>query len=198
VGRWAYAASKLRGEQLLDDADLWSPGAAAVHLRFFNVVGPGQDSDSGMVLPTFVENALAGAPIPVHGDGAAQRTFAHVDEVARVLRELVEHPALPGGALNVGGGARTTIAHLAQLVRAGSALKSELHYIDPRSLCGANFEEVAFRQPDLARLSTLGVALPAMGLERIVQDSLERHAGLCRQSSANPALKSPPCASPAS
>jgi hypothetical protein len=68
-----------------------------VLLRFFNVVGPGQESGQGMVLPNFVERARAGLPIRVHGDGAQVRTLAHVDEVARVLVELIEHPRLPAG-----------------------------------------------------------------------------------------------------
>ena len=54
VGRWAYAASKVRAERMLDDArELWPRGAGPVHLRFFNVVGPGQDAGAGFVMPRF-------------------------------------------------------------------------------------------------------------------------------------------------
>ena len=58
VGRWAYAASKVRCERLLDQArELWPRGKGPVHLRFFNVVGPGQDASAGFVLPRFIEAA---------------------------------------------------------------------------------------------------------------------------------------------
>src|SRR5204862_7962541 len=51
TGRWSYAASKVTAENLLDAA---AHERGPVHMRFFNVVGPGQDSTQGMMLPTFV------------------------------------------------------------------------------------------------------------------------------------------------
>ncbi|MCB9915497.1 MAG: NAD-dependent epimerase/dehydratase family protein [Planctomycetes bacterium] len=197
AGRWAYAASKLRGEELLDASGLWDAARGPLHLRFFNVVGPGQDGDSGMVLPTFVERALDGRPIPVHGDGAQVRTFAHVDEVARALRALVEAEHAPGGALNVGGAARTSILALARLVAERAGRGSAVRFTDPRARCGANFEDVRFREPDLARLAELGVAAPALDLTSLVDDSLARHRELARPRAAT--SRGPaPCASPAS
>lgn len=198
AGRWAYAASKLRGEELLDAAGLWPPGAGPVHLRFFNVVGPGQDADSGMVLPTFIECALEGRDLPVHGDGAQVRTFAHVEEVARVLRELTQLPQLPAGPLNIGGSARTTIAELAQLVRTEASSSGALRPTDPLARCGSNFEEVQHREPSLARLESLGVALPSMSLLELVRDSLERHEALRGRALLSPLPVSSSCASPAS
>jgi UDP-glucose 4-epimerase len=202
AGRWAYAASKLSGEFMLDGArDLWRPERAPVHLRFFNVVGPGQDSETGMVLPTFVERALAGEPIPVHGDGEQVRTFAHVDEVARTLRQALELPVLPPGALNVGGTARTSILDLARCVRTTSGAMSAIEHDDPRVSLGANFEEVAYREPDLARLRALGLEVPAASLEAIVTDTLENHLRCVRPAgpaSPRAALPRVACASPAS
>jgi len=186
AGRWAYAGSKLSAERLFDEARrLWSPPRAPLHLRFFNVVGPGQDSDSGMVLPTFVEHALAGAPIPVHGDGRQVRTFAHVDEVARVLAELLARD-VPGGALNVGGRARASVLELARAVERASGSRAGLAFVDPRLRCGARFEEVPFREPCLERLAGLGIAPPAMGLDAIVRDALARHE-VARSACASPA-----------
>ncbi len=198
AGRWAYAASKLRGEELLDEAQLWPAERGPVHLRFFNVVGPGQDADSGMVLPTFIESAVQGLPIPVHGDGTQVRTFAHVEEVARTLCELLEHRALPAGALNVGGSARTSIKALAALLRSSTGAACEVSLTDPRSRCGANFEDVSFREPDLRRLSALGVSVPSMSLAEIVRTSVARHFELRRPQrvTANKPLGS--CVSPAS
>lgn len=196
-GRWAYAASKLLGEErLAASAHLWSPGRGPLFLRFFNVVGPGQDAESGMVLPTFVERALAGQSLPVHGSGEQVRTFAHVEQVARVLRALLERRELPGGPLNVGGVAKTTIGDLARCVGRCAASASRPESCDPRRAQGANFEGIEYREPDLGRLAALGVPVPSASLEEIVADSLAHHANHARPAprAADPA----PCASPAS
>lgn len=177
-GRWAYAASKVECERLLDEALPWGPERAPVHLRFFNVVGPGQDSSQGMVLPTFVEHALAGRPIPVHGDGSAVRTLAHVDDVAETLCALVDHPALAGGPLNVGGTALASVLEIARSVLARSLGRGGIEHVDPKVTVGALFEDIAWREPDLTRLCALGVPVPARSLEDIVADTLERHTAL--------------------
>jgi UDP-glucose 4-epimerase len=200
AGRWAYAASKREGEERLDAALAGRGAAGPVHLRFFNVVGPGQDATSGMVLPTFVESALEGRPLPVHGDGSQLRTYAHVDEVARTLRELLEHDAVPPGPLNLGGRARCTVLELAGCVlrHAGGG---RIERVDPRRRLGEGFEEVPAREPDLTRLAALGVALPAAGLDELVADTLARHADLARPAAhadRSPRPDGVPCASPAS
>ncbi|MDP6519239.1 MAG: NAD-dependent epimerase/dehydratase family protein, partial [Planctomycetota bacterium] len=200
AGRWAYAAAKLAGEQMLDaERELWPAERAPVHLRFFNVVGPGQDSRWGMVLPNFVERALAGKSLLVHGGGEDLRTFAHVDSVARTLAALIAHPALPGGPLNIGSGnrgARCTIAHLAATVAelAGRSAGSPpaIEDSDPRNQWGPSFTSVRHREPDLSRLISLGVPAPDDELESIVADMLARHGALRAQ------VEAAPCASRAS
>ncbi|MCA8980538.1 MAG: NAD-dependent epimerase/dehydratase family protein, partial [Planctomycetes bacterium] len=194
-GRWAYAGSKLAAERRFDRcATLWAEDAAPVHLRFFNVVGPGQDADSGMVLPNFVERARVGAALEVHGDGRQERTFAHVEDVARCLTELLAREHLPAGPLNVGGTAHATIEDLAQLVveRAGSS--SPVVRVDPRQSCGAEFEDVRRRVPDLSRLRRLSTCPPSRSLVEIVDDCLAAHprdtalaAGAGRNVCASPA-----------
>jgi len=188
-GRWAYAAAKRAGELLLDGAaHLWPADFAPVHLRFFNVVGPGQDASSGMVLPRFVEAARCGAPLTVHGDGAQVRTFAHVEDVARDVATLVEgapagprERALSGGPLNLGGEARTTLRALAELVAARAAhagfARPAVVHVDPLRDVGANFRDVRHRVPDLARARALGLAASTRTLVEIVDDVLQRHHG---------------------
>lgn len=181
TGRWAYAASKVLAERRLDAAGL---APAPVHLRFFNVVGPGQDSEQGMVLPTFVEHALRGEPIPVHGAGTSVRTLAHVDDVAATIAELVERDHVPAGPLNVGGTARASVLEIARCVLALSGSRGGIVHVDPRVVVGPAFEDVAWREPDLARLRALGVSVPAHSLEAIVRDTLERHAAETQRRSA--------------
>lgn len=193
--RWAYAGSKLAAERRFDRlAELWPGSAAPVHLRFFNVVGPGQDADSGMVLPNFVENARADAPLEVHGDGMQERTFAHVEDVARCLSDLLGRAAFPAGPLNVGGTAHATIDGLARLVKERAGSRSSIVRVDPRQVCGANFEDVRRRVPDLTRLRGLTSCAPSRSLEDIVDDCLASHprdtalaAGAGRHACASPA-----------
>ena len=189
-GRWRYAASKRRAEEILDDSGLT---VRPLHLRFFNVVGPGQDASSGMVLPRFVEAAREGRPLEVYGSGAQVRTFAHVDAVARDIAALVAPRTLApsrartlgeaSGALNVGGTARTTIAALAEVVVRLAGSSSEVQRRDPRRAVAANFEEVQQRVPDLTRARSLGLASSALGsepwgLEALVEDTLRRHGAV--------------------
>lgn len=193
--RWAYAGSKLAAERRFDRAASLRPGdASPVHLRFFNVVGPGQDAGSGMVLPNFIENARAGAPLEVHGDGQQERTFAHVTDVASCLTELLGRDHLPGGPLNLGGTAHATIDALARLVSERSGSQSHIVRVDPRQSCGANFEDVRRRIPDLSRLRRLSTRPPSRSLVDIVDDCLAAHprdtalaAGGGRNACASPA-----------
>lgn len=179
-GRWAYAASKLAVEGLLDaSSNLWPAGLGPVHLRLFNVVGPGQDASSGMVLPTFVEQALSGQALTVHGDGGQVRCFAHVDDVAGDIVRLVVNEKAPAGPLNLGGVARATVADLAAEVAAcvGSDRVEVLH-TDPVRTVSPQFEEVHHREPDLGRARSLGLACSARDLHGIVADTVERHLAL--------------------
>jgi len=176
TGRFAYADSKRGGEELFDALASRVAGLAPVHLRFFNVVGPGQDAGAGMVLPRFVELAAAGRALPVYGDGQQVRTFAHVADVAAVLARLAERPELPAGALNVGGSARATLQELAQCVLAVSGSAAGVEHVDPRRAVDPAFEDVRWREPDLARLAGLIGSVPQRALRAIVADTWARHA----------------------
>ncbi|MDA1263649.1 MAG: NAD-dependent epimerase/dehydratase family protein [Planctomycetota bacterium] len=172
-GRWAYAASKLAVERLLDaSAHLWPTGEGPVHLRFFNVVGPGQDMDGGMVLPRFVQQALAGEPLTVHGDGRQTRTFAHVDDVAADLTELVARGHVPAGPLNLGGAASCTIEELAHAVVRHAGSDSSVSLVDPTKHVSPRFEAVRLRRPNLSRAQALGLGLRARSLDEIVEATL--------------------------
>ncbi len=203
-GRWRYAASKRAAEEVLDRVL-----KDAVHLRFFNVVGPGQDSTSGMVLPRFIEAARRGEPLRIHGEGTQVRTLAHVEAVARDVAALAAPGAFPHtdaiarfrGPLNVGGSAKTTILGLAETVVANVAMAdgappAELQVVDPSIDVAGNFEDVRHRVPDLTTLQSLGLASPRFGsaawsLEDLVSDAVRRHA-------AGATVGALPCGSPVS
>lgn len=186
-GRHAYSASKLAGERLLAQAT----AGRATALRFFNVVGPGQSSGQGMLLPRLVERARQGLPLPVHGDGSCVRTFAHVDEVARCLAWLVlrSDQSRLGGPLNVGGAAVSSVLDIAaEVARCAGLERPRLVHLPERE------SEVRRRVPDLARLSASGAPLPRAPLRTIVEDAWLRHP----RSGAGAATEERACASLAS
>src|SRR3989440_12195199 len=89
--RWLYADSKAMDEHLALAYHL-ERGLDAVVVRLFNTVGPRQSGRYGMVIPRFVERALAGEPLEVHGDGTQTRSFCHVSDTVRALTALMDAP----------------------------------------------------------------------------------------------------------
>ena len=111
-------------------ADLY--GLPTVALRYFNVYGPGQPAEgySG-VISTFLEQATAGEPLTIHGDGAQTRDFVHVEDVVRAnLRAAVTSNV--GRAFNVGTGEATSIETLARTIKRVTGTDSETIRVDGR------------------------------------------------------------------
>jgi len=85
--RWCYACSKAIDEYLAL-AYYKERGLPVVIGRLFNTVGPRQVGQYGMVVPRFVERALVGEPLLVHGDGRLSRTFCYVGDTVRAISDL--------------------------------------------------------------------------------------------------------------
>ena len=113
--RWAYADSKAMDEVLAlayhQERDL-----DCVIVRLFNTVGPRQSGTYGMVIPRFVERALTGSPLEIHGDGTETRCFCHVEDTVRALTGLMDIPSASGEIYNVGSQERIRILDLAARV----------------------------------------------------------------------------------
>ena len=115
-GRWSYACSKAIDEFLA--LAYWrEKRLPTIVVRLFNTVGPRQTGRYGMVIPTFVRQALAGQPITVYGDGTQSRCFTHVADVVGALIALMDHPGAVGEVYNIGSTEEVTIAALAEQVR---------------------------------------------------------------------------------
>jgi len=133
--RWAYAASKAVDE-FLGLAYYQEKGVPVVVLRFFNTVGPRQTGRYGMVIPRFVDWALAGEPIQVYGSGRQTRCFCNVADTIRAIIGLVEEPAAVGEIFNIGRAQEVTIDDLARRVKAMTGSSSEIVHVsyDQRSM----------------------------------------------------------------
>lgn len=105
-----YAATKLAAETY---ALAWqySFGLPVLAFRFFNVFGPLQTAGHAYaaVVPAFVSAALAGEPLPVHGDGMQTRDFTYVGSVAAVITEAVTGRVTSPGPVNLAFGSRVTL-----------------------------------------------------------------------------------------
>ena len=169
--RWSYACSKAMGEWLAL-AHARESGLAVVSARFFNVVGPRQRPDFGMVLPRFVAAARAGQALEVYGDGAQTRCFLAVtDAVERVLA-LWDEPRARGLVVNLGSARELAIEALAQLVRARAGVDVPLVHMPYREAYGMAMSDFRRRVPDLARLEGLIGRRPERELGELVDELL--------------------------
>ena len=151
ITRWSYGCSKALDEYM-GLAAYRAHGLRVVVARLFNTVGPRQVGRWGMVLPRFIEAALAGQPLQVHGDGMQSRCFADVRDVAVVLDQLLETPQAAGGVFNVGSDRSISIQQLAELVLRCTGSHSTITHVPYESVFGSGFEDLHARQPDLRRM----------------------------------------------
>ena len=179
--RWAYACSKALDEWLAL-AYAREKGLPVIVARFFNTVGPRQTGRYGMVLPTFVAQALRGDPITVHGSGNQSRCFSHVGDVAEAVTRLITTPAAVGLVFNVGTDREIRIADLARMVREAAGSDSPIVNIPYEEAYAEGFEDMARRVPSVERLERVIGFRPATPLEKIIDDVLaEQRAALLEE-----------------
>jgi UDP-glucose 4-epimerase len=167
TARWAYACSKALDEWLA--LAYWKERRTPVIVvRLFNTVGPRQTGRHGMVVPTFVQQALAGRPLTVFGDGTQSRSFTYVGDVVRAIRLLVEHPGAVGEIFNIGSDREITIRALAERVKALAGSASPIVTIPYDQAFDAGFEDMPRRLPDLTKIRTLIGYRPTVGLNEIL------------------------------
>ena len=174
--RWSYGASKAIDEFLVL-ACARQFGLPVVIARFFNVVGPRQSGAFGMVLPRFVEAALAGRPLVVHDDGRQVRCFAHVADVVGAVIKLMDKDATLGRVFNVGSDQPVSILDLARLVIALAGSKSTVEYQSYTQAYDQDFEDIRHRVPDLTRLREAIGYVPQFGLDGIIHDCIQARRG---------------------
>jgi UDP-glucose 4-epimerase len=167
--RWIYACSKAMDEYLALACHQRS-GLPVVVGRFFNVVGPRQVGRYGMVLPRFVDQALAGGPLVVHDDGQQVRCFAHVADVVEGVQKLMACPAAVGRVFNLGSDVPVTIRGLAEAVIRAVDPGLAIEHVPYEQAFRPGFEDIRCRIPDLSRIRVTIGYRPRHGLEDIVHE----------------------------
>jgi UDP-glucose 4-epimerase len=168
--RWAYADSKAMDE-FLALAHFHEHDLDCVIVRLFNTVGPRQSGRYGMVIPSFVQRALSGEPIEIHGDGDQTRCFCHVSDTIRALSGLMEQ-GVSGEIYNVGSEERISINALAQRVRELTESSSEIEYVAYDDVYGIGIEDMLHRIPSTAKIRAAIGWAPERTLDDILGDVL--------------------------
>ena len=170
--RWLYADSKAMDEFLALGFHQ-ERGLDCVIARFFNTVGPRQSGQYGMVIPRFVERAVAGAPLEVHGDGNQTRSFCHVLDTVRATIDLMEAREISGEIFNVGSSERVRIIDLARRVLELTGSRSELVFVPHSEVYGLGIEDVLHREPSIEKIRTATGWRPSLDLARILADVID-------------------------
>jgi len=175
TGRWSYACSKAIDEFLA--LAYWKERKLpTVVVRLFNTVGPRQTGRYGMVVPTFVQQALSGRPIRVHGDGSQTRCFCHVDDVVRALVDVMGvGETAYGEVFNIGSQEEISILALADRIREMTGSDSEIQLVPYEEAYEQGFEDMPRRYPDIAKVGRAMNWSPTRSLDEILGDVIAFH-----------------------
>ncbi len=171
-GRWSYACSKAIDEFLA--IAYWKEKRLPVVIaRLFNTVGPRQTGRYGMVIPSFVRQALSGEPITVFGDGSQSRSFTYVSDVVGAIVGLMDSDATVGQVYNIGNGKEISILDLARLVKEVATSSSEIVKIPYDEAYEEGFEDMPRRVPDISKLQKAIGYQPTLGIRAILEKVIE-------------------------
>ena len=167
--RWSYSTAKVFGE-ILAYGYTRDRGAKMTVARLFNSVGPRQSGAYGMVLPRFVEQALAGDDLTVYGTGGQSRCFTHVYDTVDALVKLARTERSIGNVYNIGAAVPITILGLANRVLERTGSESQVRLVPYAEAYGEGFEELGSRRPDCSAIERLIGWRPTRDVDDAIDD----------------------------
>jgi nucleoside-diphosphate-sugar epimerase len=167
--RWCYETSKAFGECLAHGFHR-DQGAETMVVRLFNTVGPRQTGRYGMVVPTFVRQALDGQALTVYGDGSQTRCFSHVFDIVRALVDLIDCEGAVGRVFNVGSTTEIPIIELARRVLEQTDSEIDIRFVPYDEAYDAGFEELGRRKPDTSALHEMIGWTPQLTVDDAIRD----------------------------
>ena len=177
--RWAYASAKALDEFLA--LAYWHQMKLPVILvRLFNTVGPRQTGQYGMVIPRLIQQALAGQPLTVYGDGEQSRCFCHVADAVGALISLMNQSDCSGELYNIGSTEVVTINRLAEVILEETRSSSAVQHVPYQEAYGEGFEDMRQRVPSIDKVHHRIGFKPQRDLKMIIQDivAYQRALGL--------------------
>ena len=172
--RWAYACTK-EMDEFLAVAYQKEHALPVIIGRLFNTVGPRQTGQWGMVLPTFVSQALAGEPMTVYGDGEQRRCFCHVQDTVEAIMRLMAAEVAVGDIFNIGVEEEITILDLAHRVKERTGSSSEVRLVPYQVAYGGGFEDMERRQPNIEKIRSVVGWQPTRMLDNIIDETVAYH-----------------------
>lgn len=162
--RWGYASSKLTTEFMIRASNF-----PYTIVRLFNVVGPGQLGDFGMVLPRFIKAALNNEDIDVYGTGEQIRSFCHVDDAVELILRSMEHPR---HLFNIGSNQPIKIIDLARKVVELAHSNSSINLVPYQSVFSSQHDDIYLRIPDLSKIEKYTGYTQRKTLDQIILDMI--------------------------
>tara|TARA_B100001540_G_scaffold147240_1_gene130621 strand:+ start:452 stop:1402 length:951 start_codon:yes stop_codon:yes gene_type:complete len=166
--RWSYAASKMIDE-FLALSEYEEGTLNPIIVRLFNIIGPNQLPDFGMVVPKFIHAALNNEPIVVHGDGSQSRSFTWVEDVVEYFVKLAELKAY-GEIFNIGQTEEISINDLAELIINSTNSSSKIIYKKHEEIFGSKFEDPNRRTPNIDKIIKFTGIKPSMNIEEMIKE----------------------------
>jgi nucleoside-diphosphate-sugar epimerase len=179
MSRWSYATAKVFGE-MLAYGYAREEGAETIVVRLFNTVGPRQTGAYGMVVPRFVQQAMNGEELTVHGDGTQTRCFGHVADAVDAILRLSDCEQALGGAFNIGRATEVSIGELAKRVIDRTGSSSRIRLVPYDEAYDDGFEELGRRKPDTSAIERL----TGWRATRTVEDAIDDVIAYQRRSEA--------------
>jgi UDP-glucose 4-epimerase len=167
--RWTYSDAKAL-EEAIAHALFLTKGLKVTTVRLFNTVGPRQTGRYGMVVPRFVQSALASQPITIYGDGTQSRVFCHVADAVKAILILASDEKAIGEVYNVGGVGETTIKQLAEKIIERTKSTSAITYTAYDDAYLVGYEDMQRRVPDTTKLKNAIGWSPEHTLDSIIED----------------------------
>jgi UDP-glucose 4-epimerase len=167
--RWSYSEAKAIDESLAYAYYIERQLETRI-VRFFNTVGPRQLGAYGMVVPRFVQAALANEPITIYGDGRQTRCFAHVYDVIDAVIAVAFADNTVGKVINIGNNVEISINGLAQKIIEETESKSKIVYVPYQEAYGEGFEDMERRVPNIDLINKLVGWVPYRNLSTIIAD----------------------------
>ena len=167
--RWTYSDAKAL-EEAIAHALFLTKGLKVTTVRLFNTVGPRQTGRYGMVVPRFVQAALAGQPITIYGDGTQSRVFCHVADAVKAILFLAADDKSIGEVYNIGGVGETTIKQLAEKIIERTKSTSAITYTAYDDAYPAGYEDMQRRVPDTTKIKNAIGWSPEHTLDSIIDD----------------------------
>ena len=173
--RWSYSEAKALDESFAYFYHLEHKLAVRI-VRFFNITGPRQTGNYGMVMPRFIDAALRNEPIFIYGSGDQIRCFCHVDDAVQALLFVMDSEKSIGQVFNIGNNEQISITNLAKKVVEITGSKSEILKLPYSEAYSEGFEDMLRRVPDISKIEKVLGWAPKISLDKIIEDIKDSRA----------------------